>query len=192
VVYLADTNHIVLNKERAIMESMESSNDKTKLKIEQYNRCCEDIRHYDSGVWQIASINITVAGIMIGIAFQYLTGVYRVFPLLLALGLSLTLTVTSSKYIFFQLGRAQFMKTIEEEYKIPSVPTKSQDIKDFLDSGKVKLDAPARWFIGRKANRWFVGMMLFVTALLGLLIVVSLLFPYQTSSITRLMPIHHK
>jgi sorbitol-specific phosphotransferase system component IIC len=36
---------------------------------------------------------------------------------------------------------------------------------------KAQVDAPVRWFIRRKANRWFVGMMLGVTTLLIILII---------------------
>jgi hypothetical protein len=73
-----------------------------KIRIEQYIRCCADIRHFDNGVWQIASINITIAGIMIGVSFQFLSGCWRAIPLFIAFCLSLALTVTMSKYLYFK------------------------------------------------------------------------------------------
>ena len=150
---------------------------KVKIKIEQYIRCCADIRHYDTGLWQISSINITVAGIMIGLSFQYLSGIYRIIPLLLAFFLSLALTVTLSKYIFFQLGRARFMQHIEEEFNVEPVPTRTEDTFNFLKHINVKVDAPANWFSGSKANRWLVSMMLSVTILLLILALTSPFIP---------------
>jgi uncharacterized membrane protein len=150
-----------------------SEENKIKIKIEQYIRCCEDIRHYDTGLWQVSSINITVAGIMIGLTFQYLSGIYRMFPLLLAFFLSFALTVVVSKYIFFQVGRARFMHLIEEEFSVESVPTSTDDTSNFLKKIGAKVDAPAKWFGENKANRWLVSMMLGVTILLLILALVS-------------------
>jgi hypothetical protein len=155
---------------------------KGRIKIEQYIRCCEDIRHYDNGLWQISSINVTIAGIMIGVSFQYLSGFWRTIPLLIAFSLSLSLTVTISKYIFFQLGRAVTMRRIEGEFGVESVPTSTEDISDFLKrskKSKTEIDAPARWFSGQKANKWLVIMMLGVTVLLLILALVS---PFIVSS----------
>jgi len=137
-----------------------------KIKIEQYTRCCEDIRHYDTGLWQITSINVTVAGIMIGISFQYLSGIHRIIPLLLAFFLSLVLSVTLSKYVLFQLGRAQSMHQIEREFEVEPVPTSTNEVLAFLKKTEVEVDQPARWFEQRKANRWVIGIMLTVTIVL--------------------------
>jgi hypothetical protein len=108
-----------------------------RIRIEQYIRCHTDIRHYDNGVWQIASINTTIAGIMIGVSFQFLSGCWRAIPLFIAFCLSLALTVTMSKYLYFQLGRAGFMHTIECEFNAEPVPTSTEDISKFLEGKKI-------------------------------------------------------
>ena len=144
-----------------------------KIKIEQYTRCCEDIRHYDTGLWQITSINITVAGIMIGISFQFLSGIYRIIPLLLAFFLSLVLSVTLSKYILFQLGRAEFMHQIEREFEVEPVPTSTKEVLAFLNRANVEVDQPARWFKQRKANRWVIGIMITATIALFIMVLVG-------------------
>jgi hypothetical protein len=150
---------------------------KVKIMLEQYIRCCEDIRHLDNGLWQISSINITIAGVMIGLSFQYLSGYYRLIPLSLAFVLSLALTITVSKYIYFQLGRATFMLSIEQCFDVNSVPTSTDETAKILSSKNIKVDVPARWFVKQRANRWLGGMMLFVTALLLIMIVFTIISP---------------
>lgn len=151
--------------------------DKNKIRIEQYIQCAEDVRHYNTGLWQITSINITVAGVMIGLAFQFLSGIYRIAPLLLAFFLSLALTITFSKYIFFQLGRATFMKQIEKNFEVEGVPYSSEDIADFLKVKGRSVDAPVKWFVGRKANSWLTSLMMGVTIVLLVLTIVSPFMP---------------
>lgn len=143
-----------------------------KIRIEQYIRCYTDISHYDNGVWQIASINTTIAGIMTGVSFQFLSGSWRAIPLFIAFCLSLALTVTMSKYLYFQLGRAEFMHIIEVEFNAESVPTSTEEISEFL-KGKKKFDMPASWFKSQKAHQWLIAMMLLVTFLLLILTFVS-------------------
>ena len=111
---------------------MSNDDEAAKIKIEQYNRCYEDIRHYDNGLWQILSANVTIAGILIALSFQYLSGASRFMPLFLAFVLSLALTVTMSKYIFFQLGRTEFMRKVECWFDVEGVPTSTPEIASFF------------------------------------------------------------
>jgi len=148
-----------------------------KIKIEQYTRCSEDIRHYDRGLWQISSINLTVAGIIIGISFEYLSGYYRAIVLSLAFLLSLALTVILSKYVLFQLGRARFMHQIEKDFEVEILPTSTTDILDFLKKRNIEVDIPARWFKHKKANRWLIDTMLITTITLLILTLVSPFLP---------------
>ncbi|MDI6888961.1 MAG: hypothetical protein QMC78_04640 [Methanocellales archaeon] len=139
-----------------------------EIKIEQYRRCSEDIRHFDRGVWQIASIATTVAGIMLGIAFTYLSGIVRVLTLLSTFLLLLAFTITISKYIHFDAARGIFMGQIEEDYfKVRRVPAKTQDVKKFLEKQKESpVKPPASWFVSQKAHQWLgvaiLGMTLFM------------------------------
>jgi len=167
----------VSNLSDKLTSTNSEASQKAQIRLEQYTRCCEDIRHFDNGLWQITSLNITVAGIMIGVSLEFLSSWYRAIPIGMAAVLSLALTVTVSKYLFFQIGRAQFMRRIEAEFGVNIVPTNTEDTRRFLDSINVEIAAPTIWFVDKKAGNLIVCLMMGVTILLFVLIILSAFIP---------------
>jgi hypothetical protein len=139
-----------------------------EIKLEQYRRCSEDLRHYDRGIWQMSSVAATLAGIILGIAFTYLHGVVRTALILIGSATILALTITATKYYLFSVARATFGHLIENDFGVRSVPVRTEEVNELLAQGKISLGAPTEWFKQTRANKWLMGVMLLIG--MGLLV----------------------
>jgi len=154
---------------------MENSKERQNLLLlEQYRRCCEDLRHFNDIAWQVPSVAVTISGILLGVAYEFLDSIPRIILLLLNTFMALTMTIKFAKNSLWIEDRTEFMKDIEDYFKVKQLPVETDEILDYLTKDlpqprRRKYRAKIRWFFGQKGFLWTLSLMLAFSAFLFIL-----------------------
>jgi len=144
--------------------------------IAQYNQLCEDLRHYNSIVWQLPTVSGVLMSIVVTLGYQYVKEILPRFLIFIVGGsLLMGLTVALYKHRFFTDARTYKIREIEEKWTrnnlIASpaqrettaysnlIPTEMiRKPKTFLEK-----QSAVAWL---KASMWIMTLILFILAII--------------------------
>jgi hypothetical protein len=141
----------------------------------QYGECWNDIRQYENLIWEIPSVTTIVVGVLIALSTTS-TMPAQIVLFVVALSLSIVMTVALYKHQFFRIYRFREIQKIEDTLTslgmliIATGARTTGEIKDKIEKGVVK-QMPRGWFYDRIANNWIRGYMhlLTIALVLGLI-----------------------
>jgi hypothetical protein len=142
----------------------------------QYRQCAEDWRHYNSTIWQLPSITVTIASFLFGIAYKFLhLPSHRAIILFFGAALSTSLTISLIKHRLFMNESTSILKRMEENWKSknPNINLIKRQTSEIIKDKERKYEIG--WYDNLVAYNWLLGSMVLISALLGVLCIVNIL-----------------
>ena len=104
-----------------------------KMMLEQYRRCYEEYNKYNEMAWQVPSVGMTITGILLGVAYEFLPHVPRLGLILLNTLFIWALTIIFVKHRLNVDDRTEFLRQIEASLKVPRVPMETDEIIKYVE-----------------------------------------------------------
>ena len=132
----------------------------TEAAYRQYDRLAEDWRLHHNLVWQIPSVAIAIIGGILTVSYSFLDGMPRAVLLGIGSVLIFALTTALPKHRLGADGRSQFLLDLETEiFKVKPIPTKTNDIKEYLKDRSLTDDPLFRFLIKHSSEIWLLRVM---------------------------------
>ncbi|MEM4406222.1 MAG: hypothetical protein QXS68_04175 [Candidatus Methanomethylicaceae archaeon] len=126
--------------------------------LEQYRRCAEDWRRYDSYLWQIPSFTFAAAGAILTLVLKNEIPSNYFNILMVILGLFIvTMIFSAMKTRFFQEHRAMFAEDIERRFGLSDhkkdLRAENQEKNEKLPVLKVNTEQVFKYFESKEIHR---------------------------------------
>jgi hypothetical protein len=152
---------------------------KKSLIVAQFTRASYDFRQYDEVIWQMPSVAITITSVVFAVAFNFVHNTIVSGVILLVGGFfDLTIAIALCKHRLMEDARAHYLKDIETEFGIKSIPVTTKEAEDYL--GKSHLHVSYPWFRKRNAFKFLWSSVVLLTLALsvtGIFLIVSSILP---------------
>jgi uncharacterized membrane protein len=145
----------------------DNDNDKD-AKFLQYQEMFHEKRHFDAFYWQEAGLILIVVSLVLSVFFENKSNDNHLLFLFLLLGtilFYLAMLLLMGKHRFYQLGASLKIKTLEEEFKIPLSPIRTEENKKFLEENLKKCTPYISW--GRVFDFFYFVMWILFFMLVG-------------------------
>jgi hypothetical protein len=107
--------------------------------LEQYQRCIEDWRYYDRLLWQIPFSTATVTATILALIYVWIQEIVTKICLIIGLLVFVAvMLILASKIRFFQEGRSEFARQLEEKITIEKIPIETKETLEFLKSRGIR------------------------------------------------------
>jgi hypothetical protein len=139
--------------------------------LAHYSVLATDHRDLDRQIYQIPSVLVTIASLVMITSYYYLSGLPRAFMLLSGFGLSLSLTIILAKQRYGEDLRAMWMSKMELEHLGRSFPSSTNDVTlDQIEREHGYHPPIPRWFLRQRGFAYIFWLCVFVA---GVFLVLS-------------------
>lgn len=148
--------------------------------LEQYRRCCQDINKANELAWQVPSVGLTITGILIGAAYEFLPYAPRLGLLFFLNFLFMfALTILFAKHRLDIDAKTEFLKLIEDHFQVERVPMKTDDQIQYVDEKRSqKYSSLHKILLNRSAYYSMLFCLIILICVIGILFIGELFYLY--------------